>query len=198
MPSPHQSADRRLTDPGTEAGTLLEGEEPLLAMIVAMDRNRVIGVAGGLPWHLPDDMGWFRQVTMGKPVIMGRKTYASIPARFRPLPGRHNIVISRSQVYDAPGATVVQSPEAAVNAAGDVPEIIIAGGASIYRLFLPQTRRIYLTLVDASLRGDTFFPELDETVWQEVAGTEHDADARHAYGFRWLVLERSQPLPLTD
>jgi dihydrofolate reductase len=161
-----------------------------LAAVVAMDRNRLIGADNGLPWRLPDDMGWFVEKTMGKPVIMGRKTYESIPAKFRPLKGRHNIVLSRSRDYAAPGATAVHSIAAALEAAGDVPEIIIGGGATLYAQLLPQTSRLYLTLIDAEFAGDAFFPKLDWSAWRETFRQQHPADERHAYPFTWLILER--------
>ena len=163
----------------------------IVAMVVAMARNGVIGVDNGLPWRLPDDMAWFRDVTMGKPVIMGRKTYASIPPRFRPLPGRHNIVITRNRGFDAAGATAVHTPQAALAAAGDADEIIIAGGSTIYAAFLPQTSRIYLTQVDADVAGDAWFPAVDWPAWREMWRREHPADERHRFAFRWLVLERA-------
>lgn len=155
-----------------------------------MDENRLIGADGALPWRLPDDMRWFRQQTMGKPVIMGRKTYQSIPAKFRPLPGRHNIVLTRDETYTADGATVVHSVAAALDAAGDVAEIIIGGGAQIYAAFWPLTNRLYLTLVNGRFTGDTHFPAYDPANWQETFRQHHPADDRHAHAFTWLILER--------
>ncbi len=163
----------------------------ILAMVVAMDKNRLIGADNGLPWRLPDDMQWFVQQTMGKPVIMGRKTYASIPAKFRPLKGRHNIVLTRDRSYEAPGATVVHSVEDAL-AAGDAPEIIIGGGANLYAQLLPQTTRLYLTLVEAELEGDAYFPEFEWSAWQETFRQHHPADERHNFAFTWLILERDE------
>lgn len=161
-----------------------------LAMVVAMDKNCLIGVGNGLPWRLPDDMVWFVQQTMGKPVIMGCKTYESIPAKFRPLKGRHNIVLTRDRSYDAPGATIVHSVEDALAAAGDVEEIIIGGGANLYAQLLPQTTRLYLTLVDAELEGDAYFPEIEWSAWRETFRQDHPADERHTFAFTWLILER--------
>lgn len=162
----------------------------MISIVVAMARNGVIGRDNGLPWHLPDDLGWFRDVTMGKPVIMGRKTYESIPPRFRPLPGRHNIVITRQANYAAPGATAVASPQAALTAAADADEIMVAGGSSVYTAFLPQTGRIYLTQIDADVDGDAYFPVVDWSQWRERFRAAHPADERHALAFRWLILER--------
>ncbi|MCB9009988.1 MAG: dihydrofolate reductase [Ardenticatenaceae bacterium] len=159
-------------------------------MVVAMDQNRLIGADNGLPWRLPDDMQWFVQQTMSKPVIMGRKTYESIPAKFRPLKGRHNIVLTRDPSYEAPGATVVHSVEEALAAAGDVEEIVIGGGANLYAQLLPQVNRIYLTLVEAVLDGDAHFPEIDWPAWRETFRQHHPADERHMFAFTWLILER--------
>ena len=165
--------------------------EPVLAIVVAMDQNRLIGADNGLPWRLPDDMQWFVQQTTGKPVIMGRKTYESIPAKYRPLKGRHNIVLTRDPSYAAPGATVVHSVEAALAAAGDVEEIIIGGGANLYAQLLPQSTRLYLTLVEAGLDGDAYFPEIEWPAWRETFRQHHPADERHNFAFTWLILERN-------
>ena len=161
-----------------------------LAMVVAMDKKGLIGADNGLPWRLPDDMQWFVRQTMGKPIIMGRKTYESIPAKFRPLKGRHNIVLTRDRSYEAPGAIVVHSVEEALAAAGDVEEIIIGGGANLYAQLLPQTNRIYLTLIEAELDGDAYFPEIEWSAWREAFREHHPADERHNFAFTWLILER--------
>lgn len=161
-----------------------------ISLIVAMDENRLIGRGQDLPWRLPDDMAWFRRQTMDRPVVMGRKTYETIPPRFKPLPGRTNIVVSRNPDYAAPGAVVVNSPAEALTAAAEVNEIMVAGGAELYRAFLPMTDRIYLTLVHGSFEGDRYFPEIDISLWQEVYRLEHAADAAHACSFTWLILDR--------
>ena len=161
-------------------------------MVVAMDKNRLIGADNGLPWRLPDDMQWFVQQTMGKPVIMGRTTYESIPAKFRPLKGRHNIVLTRDRNYKAPGATVVHSVEDALASAGDVEEVIIGGGANLYIQLLPRTTRLYLTLVEAELEGDAYFPEIEWFAWRETFRQPHPADERHNFAFTWLILERDE------
>lgn len=166
-----------------------------LAMVVALDKNRLIGADNGLPWRLPDDMQWFVDKTMGKPVLMGRKTYQSIPAKFRPLRGRHNIVLTRDPLYQPPGATVVHSIEDALEAAGDVEEIIIGGGANLYAQLLPQTRRLYLTLIEAELEGDAFFPEFEGYAWRETFRHYHPADERHPFAFTWIILERDEQFP---
>lgn len=164
--------------------------KPTISFVVAMAENRVIGANGRIPWHLPADLKWFRDVTLGKPVIMGRKTYESIPLKFRPLPGRQNIVVTRQHDYRAPGAQVVHSVHEALAAAGEAAEIMIGGGAQLYRLLLPQADRLYLTLVAGQFAGDTFFPAYDPTAWREQFRQEHPADARHRYAFAWVILER--------
>jgi dihydrofolate reductase len=155
-----------------------------------MDRNGLIGAGDHLPWRLPDDMRRFREITLGKPVLMGRKTYESIHLRFRPLPGRTNIVLTHQTTYDAPGCTVVHSLPQALSAASGHEELMVIGGALLYEQLLPQADRIYLTLVDGEFEGDVFFPVLDETDWQEIAREEHGRDGRHAAPFTFLVLAR--------
>jgi dihydrofolate reductase len=162
----------------------------LLSIIVAMDENRLIGADNDLPWRLPDDMIWFRQHTMGKPVVMGRKTYESIPAKYRPLPGRHNIVITRNLDYIADGATVVHDVQTAVSTAGSVPEIIIGGGGNLYAQLLPQVDRLYVTCIDGRFSGDTTFPAFEPNEWQVTYRETHAADGRHAYSFIWRILDR--------
>ncbi len=158
-----------------------------ISIIVAASANRVIGAGGELPWHLPDDFRYFKQITMGKPIVMGRRTWESIG---RPLPGRKNIVMTRRVGYEAEGASVVDSPEAAVAAAGDEGEIMIIGGGEIYRRFLPLTATVYLTHVEAEIDGDTHFPALPEREWQLVSSEAHPADDRHAYAFEFRVYAR--------
>lgn len=164
--------------------------KPIIAYVVAMAKNRVIGVNGRIPWHLPDDMKWFRDVTMGKPVIMGRKTYESIPARYRPLSGRHNIVVTHQSDYDAPGATVVHTVDDAVAAAGHVDEMIIGGGAVLYEALWSCAQRLYLTQIEGDFAGDVFFPIDDLSDWYETFRQLHEPDAHHLYRFSWLILER--------
>ncbi len=165
-------------------------KQPRLAYVVAMDENRVIGRNNDLPWHLPDDMKWFRAKTMGKPCIMGRKTYDSLPARFRPLPGRLNIVVTRNTDYEAPGAVVVHSMDDALQAAGEVEEIIIVGGADMFRRLMPVVDRLYLTQVHGAAEGDVFFPPYDAREWHTDFREEHPADDRHPFAFTWLILDR--------
>ncbi len=164
--------------------------EPTISIIVAMDRNQLIGAGNSIPWHLPRDMKRFKRMTMGKPVVMGRKTFESIPDQFRPLPGRHNIVLTRNKEYAAPGCSVVYDLESALLAAGEVDEIIIGGGAFVYQLFMSRVRRIYLTWIDATFEGDTFFPPLELDEWQISADEYHAADASNLYAMRFITLER--------
>jgi dihydrofolate reductase len=171
-------------------------KRPIISFVVAMDEHGLIGREDRLPWRLPDDMRWFREVTMGKPVIMGRKTYETIPARFRPLVGRHNIVVTRNREYQAEGATVVHSIEEALAAAGDVgdvEEIIIGGGAELYAASLATADRLYMTLVEGSFTGDAYFPPFEVNDWQEVYAQSHEPDEQHSHRFRWLILERNHP-----
>ena len=158
-----------------------------IAFVVARDRGGVIGKGGALPWRLPDDLKHVRALTVGKPLIMGRRTYESIG---RPLPDRTSIVLTRDPAFHADGVQVARTPEEALALAGDAPETIVFGGADVFRRFLPLADRIYLTEVDADVGGDTFFPALDTTEWRETGRTEHPADEKHAYAFRFVTLER--------
>ena len=161
-----------------------------ISILVAMDQNRLIGADGSIPWRLPDDMRWFKEKSIGKPIIMGRKTFESIPLKFRPFPQRHNIILTRNPNYEAPGATIVHSVEAALEAAGDVEEIIIGGGTKIYELFLPVVNRIYLTVVNGRYQGDTYLPEMKLDGWQESYRQHHPADEKHEVSFDWVIWEK--------
>ena len=158
-----------------------------VTLIVAADRRGVIGRDGGLPWHLPDDLRRFKTRTMGKPIVMGRRTWDSIG---KPLPGRHNIVITRQPSLVLDGATVVDSLDAALRAAGAVPEVCVIGGAEIFRLALPAATTVELTAVEADVGGDTFLPALDAADWVETSREAHPADARHDYPFTFVTLRR--------
>jgi dihydrofolate reductase len=158
-----------------------------LSLIVAVSRNNVIGSEGALPWHLPDDLGHFKRLTTGKPVIMGRRTFESIG---RPLPDRRNIVMTRQANYAAEGCEVVSSMNEALELVHGTDEVMIIGGGLVYRDFLSHADRIYLTRVQADVEGDTHFPEIDEAAWQLVRSQHHAADDRHVYEFDLLVFER--------
>jgi len=160
----------------------------MISIIVATSTNNVIGAQGQLPWRLPDDLRRFKQLTMGKPIVMGRRTFESIG---RPLPGRHNIVITRQTGFEAEGCHVVASPAAALAAAGDAVEIMIIGGSQVYELFLPKAGRLYVTRVHADIEGDAFFAEVDEQDWQIVASEAHEASDANEYAFDFRIYERS-------
>ena len=160
---------------------------PKLAIIVAVADNGVIGSGNQLPWRLPDDLKRFKALSLGKPIVMGRKTYDSIG---RPLPGRLNIVITRQAGLQIPGCTVVTSVAEAIAAAGAVEEIVIVGGADIYRQVLPRVQTIHLTRVHATVPGDVYFPALEPGEWRELATEYHPADERHGHAFTFSTLER--------
>jgi dihydrofolate reductase len=154
-----------------------------LALVVARAANNVIGSRGSIPWHIPEDLRHFRAVTLGNPCIMGRRTWESLPRK--PLPGRLNIVVSREPAYNASGASVVGSFEAALKSAQreEPAEIAVIGGAEIYRAALPLADVIHLTEIDAVFDGDTYFPPMIEAEWREVARDEHATADGIKYAF---------------
>ena len=158
-----------------------------ISIVVAMGANGVIGRDNQLPWHLPADLRHFKQTTMGKPILMGRKTYESIG---RPLPGRTNIVITRDAGYTADGCVVVHSIEAAMQAVREQEEIMVIGGAEFYRQVLPYADTIYLTRIHEDFEGDTFFPELTAAEWREVERTDCEPDAKNPHRYSFLRLDR--------
>jgi dihydrofolate reductase len=160
-------------------------------LVVAAARNGVIGRGNALPWRLPADLAHFKQVTLGHPVLMGRRTWDSIG---RPLPGRINLVLTRDPAFAAPGATTVRSLDEAGRAAGRGPLMIIGGG-ELYRLCLPQAAVMHLTTVEADLVGDVRFPDWDPGQWHEVWREPHAADERHAFPYTFRRLVRSRPAP---
>jgi len=160
---------------------------PQLALIAALARNRVIGRDNRLPWHLPADLRFFKQTTMGKPLLMGRRTWESIG---RPLPGRRMIVLSRDLDYQAPGCTVARSLDEALDVAGAVPELMVIGGAALYQQTLPRAARLYLTRVDMDVPGDVWFPDWNERDWRLVWEEAHPADTEHAWPYRFQRWER--------
>jgi dihydrofolate reductase len=159
-----------------------------IAIIVATDNNRLIGKDNDLPWKLSADLKYFKQVTMGKPLIMGRKTHESIG---RPLPGRKNIIITRDQTFNADGCVVVNSIEAALAECSDAEEVMVMGGASLYEQFLPKADKLYLTKVDAELTGDTWFPEWQLIQWTELQREDHQADEKNEFDYSFIVYERA-------
>jgi dihydrofolate reductase len=153
-----------------------------------MAKNRVIGANHKIPWHLPNELKLFKSLTMGHHIVMGRRTYDSIG---RLLPGRTTVVVTRQRGYDVPGAVVVHCVEDALAAAAGDDEIFVIGGAELFRETLPIADRLYLTVVDAEPEGDTFMPEFDLDEWQEVQAESFAPDGKHAYGYRFSILERS-------
>lgn len=160
----------------------------VISLVLAVSRNGVIGRDGGLPWHISSDLKRFKAITLGKPVVMGRKTWESLPKR--PLTGRHNIVITRRTGYVAEGADVVASAEEALQLVAGTPEACIIGGGEIYRLFLPHAGRIYLTEVELDIAGDTHFLLPDPNNWREVSREEVVAGEKDSAGYSLRVLER--------
>jgi dihydrofolate reductase len=146
-------------------------QSSIITLIVAMDLDRIIGVDNDLPWHIPADLRFFKQRTVGKPMIMGRRAHAAIG---RPLPGRTSIVMSRNPAYRAPGCLVAHDPEQALALAGNAPEIMVIGGADIYAAFLPLAQRLDITLVKTRFQGDTWFPAFEAADWVLVASEDLD------------------------
>jgi dihydrofolate reductase len=160
-----------------------------IALVVAAADNGVIGRDGTLAWHLPDDLKHFKSVTLGKPILMGRRTFEAIG---KPLPARRNLVLTRGGALPA-GVEAVASIEAARALVGDVDELCVIGGASVYQQTLPAASRLYLTQVHGEVAGDAYF-FWDPADWREIERREHPADARHAYAMSFLLLERAAPL----
>jgi len=160
---------------------------PQLTLVAALARNGIIGRDNRLPWHLPADLRFFKQITMGKPLLMGRRTWESIG---RPLPGRPMIILSHDRSYRAVGGTVVHALSEALTAAGDAPEIMVIGGAVLFKQTLPQAQRMYLTQVEADVPGDTWFPDWNPAEWELVWEEAHSADEKNAWPFRFQRWER--------
>ena len=159
-----------------------------IIIIAAMDRNRLIGDGDRLPWRLPADLRRFKVLTMGKPIIMGRRTHETIG---KVLPGRRNIVLSRNPDYRAPGCDVVASFEEALGVCEDADELMIVGGAQLYAEALPWAHRLHLTLLHASFSGDAWFPDYDHREWREISREDHEADADSPCAFSFVDLERT-------
>jgi dihydrofolate reductase len=157
-----------------------------LTLVAALARNRAIGIDGRMPWHLPGELRHFKELTLGKPIVMGRKTHESIG---RPLPGRRNIVVSRDPAYRAEGCEVADSLDEALALAGD-GEVMLIGGGELYRLGLPRADRMVLTLVDLEPDADTWFPAWNEDDWEETARREHAADGKTPVAFTVVDLRR--------
>ena len=164
----------------------------IISIIAAMGKNRVIGKGNALPWKLPADMKHFQDITKGKPVIMGRKTFESIG---KPLPNRINIIITRDENYKVDGCIVAHSIDEALKAAGSPEEVMIIGGAQVYKEFLPRANKMYLTLIEADFEGDAYFPKYNVEEWEEIAYEEHERDKDNQYNYRFLVLRRKPNNP---
>ena len=164
--------------------------KPKISFVVAMDRKRLIGAGDALPWRLPDEIRRFKEITMGHAVLMGRKTYESIPEKFRPLKGRTNIVLTTQEDFEAPGCLVVHSLEEARTAVEPDQELMVIGGSSLFAELMPLVDRLYLTEIDGEYTGDVYFPEIDLSAWREIGREEHPRDERHDSPFTFLVLDR--------
>jgi len=165
----------------------------IVSLIAALTENKVIGKNNDLPWSLPDDMKFFMDTTKGHHVIMGRKNYESIPHKFRPLPQRVNIVVTRQKQYHADDCVVVHSVDDALRFAAQhqAPEVFVIGGAEIYRQSLAAAHRLYLTEIQTILQGDTFFPDFDKNAWKEKSRVHHPADGRPALAFDFVIYARN-------
>jgi dihydrofolate reductase len=159
----------------------------IISLIAAMGKERVIGIENRLPWHLPADMKHFRMLTMGKPVLMGRKTFDSIG---KPLPGRTNIVVSQDADFKPEGVRVARSIAQALSVGKEAEEIMVIGGASFYGQLLPQAQRLYITQIHHDFLGDAFFPPWKPGEWREIEREDHDADDVNIYPYSFITLSR--------
>ncbi len=163
---------------------------PIISIIAAMDNNRLIGSDNQLPWHLPADLKYFKKVTMGKPVLMGRKTHESIG---KALPGRINIVVTKDRHYTAPGCQIAHSIAQALNIAEGHPEIMVIGGTSFYQQMLPKAQRLYLTQIQGNnFSGDAYFPAWEESEWYETERENHQPDEKNMYAYSFVILEKRE------
>jgi dihydrofolate reductase len=158
-----------------------------ISVIAAMSRNRIIGSDGALPWHLPDDLARFKSITTGHTVIMGRKTFESVG---KPLPNRRTIVITRNNDYQCASVFIAHSLDEALDHAAREDEVFILGGEAVYRIALPRADCLYLTIIHATIEGDTYFPTLDFDDWKLVEDERYEPDDRHAYAFSFRRYER--------
>jgi dihydrofolate reductase len=161
--------------------------KPKISLICAMANNRVIGLNNQMPWHLPADLKHFKETTMGKPIVMGRKTFESIG---RPLPGRRNLVITRNSDYRPDGVEVVSSIEEALELLNEAEEIMITGGGNIYQQTIEMADRLYLTFIDLATDGDAFFPEYQHLHWTEICREAHLPDEKNPHAYVFVTLER--------
>jgi dihydrofolate reductase len=159
----------------------------MISLIVAMDNNRVIGKENRLPWHLPADLAYFKRVTMGHPIIMGRKTFESIG---RVLPGRENVILTRDHAFQQEGCTIIHSVDEIKQIALQHDEVFVIGGAEVFKATLPIADRLYITKIDASFQGDTFFPNYNETEWKLIFNEKGKKDEKNPYDYYFRVYER--------
>ncbi|SFI01254.1 MULTISPECIES: dihydrofolate reductase [unclassified Bacillus (in: firmicutes)] len=160
----------------------------MISLLVAMDKNRLIGKDNQLPWHLPADLAYFKKVTMGHPIIMGRKTFESIG---RPLPGRTNIILTRNQNYEMEGCKVIHSIDDVKKMDEQMnEELFVIGGAEIFKEVLPFANRLYITQIEEVFEGDTFFPEINYNEWEEVSATQGVTDEKNPYTYAYHVYDR--------
>jgi dihydrofolate reductase len=164
----------------------------IVSLVAAVAKNYVIGKNNGLPWRLPDDMKFFMETTKGHYVILGRKNFESLPHKFKPLPDRTNVVVTRQKAYKAHGALVVHSIDDALKVAevNKESEAMVIGGSDIYTLALPLANRLYITEVNAEVEGDVYFPKFNKSEWMEISRVPHPADERHVYSFDFVVYEK--------
>lgn len=160
-----------------------------ISYIVAMDRNRAIGKNNRLPWHIPADLKFFKQTTMGHAILMGRKTYESVG---KPLPGRTNVIMTQNPSYRAEGCEIVHSVEETIDRFGRQDELFVTGGAELFRLFMPYVDKMYLTRIEHAFEGDTFFPEYDETEWTLVKREQGVMDEKNPYTYFFETHVRRQ------
>jgi dihydrofolate reductase len=158
-------------------------KKPIISLVAAMAKNRVIGKGNKMPWHLPADLKHFKNVTMAKPIVMGRKTFESIG---RPLPGRENVIISKNKDYFADGCIVVHSVEDALTLLTDYEEIMVIGGGFLYSQMLEKADRLYLTYIDLEVEGDTCFPEFEHLNLTEIKTEPHTKDDKNQYDYRFV------------
>lgn len=159
----------------------------IISGIVAVSENRVIGKNNQLPWNLPADLQHFKNVTMGKPILMGRKTFESIG---KVLPGRCNVIISSDESYSAPGCVIANSIATALSAVEYSSEVFVIGGATLFEVMLPEIQRLYLTLIHHQFEGDVYFPEIDWSEWNEIEREDHKSDKENPYSYSFLTLHR--------
>jgi dihydrofolate reductase len=170
-----------------------------ISLVAAVAKNGVIGKNNDLPWHLPDDMKFFMETTRNHYVILGRKNYESLPKKYKPLPNRINIIVTRQKDFEAPGCMVVNTIKQAMAVARDngEQEAMVIGGSEIYALALPFADRLYITEIDAEVEGDVRFPDYDKDQWEEISRIQHEKDERHKFAFDFVLYERKDKPPFS-